>query len=378
MKQHHFFPVFITLIASYIGLHFYAARWLAKSFSLSQSAAACLRVTFLLAAFFSPFTMYLKRQFQSPALEPLYTLGYAWMGIIMAAAFVFACSDLAGLALRRMPGPISHDRLPQLTLSALFLIITWAFYGGFKTPSIKEITVPVKNLPPELEGFKIAQISDTHIDAPWKLRQFAGAVERINAATPDLVLVTGDLIDPGLHCPECLGELTAKIKSRLGMFGSLGNHEYYYGLDKAIDRYKACGIKLLRNDYYDLSAGPVGEKDLRLIGLGDIHSENISGTDIKKMLEKYKTGKFTVIMCHQPLYYELMAGTGDYLVLSGHTHRGQIFPFHILTKAFYRYFYGLYRLKDSVFYVTSGAGTWGPPMRWLAPAEIPILKLVKQ
>ncbi|MCX5784798.1 MAG: metallophosphoesterase [Elusimicrobia bacterium] len=378
MKQHHFFPVFVTLIVSYIGLHFYAARWLAKSFSLSQSSAACLRIAFLLAAFFSPFTMYLKRQFQSPGLEPLYTLGYAWMGVIMAAAFVFACSDLAVLALRRTPGIISPDRLTQLTLAALFFILAWAFYGGFKIPDIKEITVPVKNLPPALEGFKIAQISDTHIDSAWKLRQFAEVVERINAASPDLVLITGDLIDPGLPSPERLGELTAKIKSRLGLFGSLGNHEYYYGLDKAIDCYKAFGIKLLHNDYSDLSAGPFGGKDLRLIGLGDIHNENLSETDVKNMLEKYKTGKFTVVMCHQPLYYELMAETGDYLVLSGHTHKGQIFPFNIFTKAFYRYFYGLYRLKDSVFYVTSGAGTWGPPMRWLAPAEIPVLKLVKQ
>ncbi|HAH31983.1 MAG TPA: hypothetical protein DCL44_06690 [Elusimicrobia bacterium] len=371
MKHHHFFPVFIALVTSYIGLHFYAARWVVKSFSIGPAAATWLRAVFLLAAFLSPFTMYLKRQYHSPALEPLYTAGYAWMGVIMVAAFVFACSDLAGLALRRTPGLISHDHLEQLTLAALFFILAWAFHGGFKTPVIKEITVPVKDLPPALEGFKIAQISDAHIDSDWKLRQFMEVVERINTAAPDLVLITGDLIDPGLSCPEYLGKLTAAIKSRLGLFGALGNHEYYYGLEKSMECYKAFGIKLLHNDSYDL-------KDLRLIGLGDIHSENLSETDIKNTLEKHKTGKFTVILCHQPLYYGLMAETGNYLVLSGHTHNGQIFPFHIFTKAFYRYFYGLYRLKNSIFYVTSGAGAWGPPMRWLATAEIPVLKLVKQ
>jgi hypothetical protein len=371
MRQHHFLPVFLALIASYIGLHFYAARWLARSFSLGHSAASWLRLALLLAAFLSPFTMYLRRNYHSPALEVYYNAGYAWMGVILVAAFVFFCSDLAAALLRRAPAGRLAANLPPAALATLAAVLAFSFYNALKTPAIKETIVAVKDLPPGLEGFKIAQISDTHIDSAWKLRQFGGIVGSVNRAKPDLVLITGDLIDPGLTCREGMRDLTLLIKSRLGLFGSLGNHEYYYGLDKAADCYKAFGIKLLKNEAADL-------KDLRLIGLGDIHTENLSGRDVVRLLEKHKSPKFTIILSHQPLYYELIAGTGKYLALSGHTHRGQIFPFSVFTRLVYKYFYGLYRIKDSAFYVTSGAGTWGPPMRWLAPAEIPLLILRKE
>lgn len=367
MKTYHFLPVLLILIASYIGLHFYSARWLTRSFSLGQPAAFWLRLALLTTAFLSPLAVFLKRYPHGPLLEALYAAGYAWMGIILIAAFVFAVSDLAALALQRAPW-FRPGLLAGPTLALLAVITAWGVYGGQKVPEIKEISAAFRDLPPELEGFKIAQISDMHVDSDWKLRQYSGIVDRINAVKPDLVLVTGDLLDPGITCHEKLGELTSKIKSRLGLFGSLGNHEYYYGLDRSLDCYKAFGIKLLKNELQDL-------KGLHLIGLGDIHTEKLSERDVAAILKKAGNAKFTILMSHQPVYYKTIAETGDYLVLSGHTHKGQLFPFHIFTKLFYRYFYGLYRIKNSVFYVTSGSGTWGPPLRWLAPAEIPVITL---
>lgn len=369
MKTYHFLPVFLVLIFSYIGLHFYAARWLARGCSLGQPAAHWLRLALLTAAFLSPLTMFLKRYPHGPLLEVAYAAGYAWMGIIMVAAFVFYCSDLTAIGLRRLPWfqPQFHA---GATLALLACITAWGIYGGQKVPAIKQIAIPFKDLPPELEGFKIAQISDMHIDSNWKLRQFAGIVDEINAAKPDLVLVTGDLIDPGIACAPGLAELAGKIKSRFGLYGSLGNHEYYYGLDSSMELYKAFGIKLLRNE-----ARLVG--GLRLIGLGDIHTEHLTEEEVTGQLKKNSNGEFTIVMSHQPVFYPAIAAAGKYLVLSGHTHKGQIFPFHVFTKLFYKYFYGLYRIDDSVFYVTSGAGTWGPALRWLAPAEIPVITLVK-
>ncbi|OGR69148.1 MAG: hypothetical protein A2081_05185 [Elusimicrobia bacterium GWC2_61_19] len=371
MKHHHFLPVFIALIAFYIGLHFYAARWLSKSFGLAPAATAWLRLALLTAAFLSPFTMFLKHKCHTPVLEAIYAAGYAWMGVILIAAFIFFCSDLAALILRRAGQSAALPHLPRLTLTALAGILAWALYGGLRTPDINEIPVAMKDLPPALEGFRIAQISDMHVDSGWKLRQFNGIVERINAAKPDIVLITGDLVDPGLTCREGLAEASLKLKSRLGTYGSLGNHEYYYGLDKAMACYKSFGIKLLKNEALDL-------KDIELIGLGDIHTENISAEEVTALLKKSQHGKFTVLMSHQPVYYKEIARTGEYLTLSGHTHRGQIFPFNAFTRLAYKYFYGLYRIKDSAFYVTSGVGTWGPPLRWLAPAEIPLLILKKE
>src|SRR3989338_3036282 len=230
MKTYHFLPVLLILLFSYLGMHFYAARWLARSFSLDQAAAYWLRLCLLTIAFLSPLTMFIKRYQQGPLLEPLFAAGYAWMGIILIAAFIFAASDLAALALQRTPW-FRPGLLAGPTLALLAAIIAWGIYGGQRIPEIKEISAEFKDLPPELEGFKIAQISDMHVDSDWKLRQYSGIVDMINSVNPDLVLVTGDLLDPGITCQEELGELTSKIKSRLGLFGSLGNHEYYYGLD---------------------------------------------------------------------------------------------------------------------------------------------------
>ena len=155
------------------------------------------------------------------------------------------------------------------------------------------------------------------------------------------------------------------------MYGSLGNHEYYYGLDRAIGCYGDFGIKLLKNSAADLGV-------LELIGLGDTRTGDLSASDVYKILGKNKSAKFTLIMSHQPPYYKEIAETGNYFVLSGYTHRGQIFPFSLFTRLFYPYLYGLYRIKDSAFYVSSGAGIWGPPLRWLAPAEIPVITLVNR
>jgi predicted MPP superfamily phosphohydrolase len=370
MKQHHFLPVFIALVAFYVGLHFYCARWLARSFGLAPVTVAGLRVALLCLAFLSPFTMFLKRHSHSTLLEPVFAAGYAWMGFILIAAFIFACSDLAAFTLRRAGAPaIPH--LPGLTMAALGLILAWAAYGGFKNPPLKEFTVTVPGLSPALDGFKIAQISDMHVDSAWKLRQFNAIVKEVDEAKPDLILFTGDLIDPGITCRADLGEAARHLKARLGMYGALGNHEYYYGLDKAIDCYKAFGIKLLRNESADLG-------ELRLIGLGDVHTEGLSAGDVKAILAKAGNGKFRLVMTHQPVYYPEIAASGAGLVLSGHTHRGQIVPFNFFTRLAYKYFYGQYRIDNTAFYVTSGAGTWGPPLRWLAPAEIPLITLKRQ
>lgn len=367
MKTYHFLPVFVVLLASYIGIHLYAARWLVRAFSLAGPVAQWLKTAFLAAALLVPLAMFLRRQFGDHLLEPLYAAIYVWMGAILIAAFVFFCSDMLALLLRRA-GWFRQLPYSLATLAVLAAIIAWSLYSALRLPPLKPVTVAFKGLPPELEGLKIAQISDMHLDADWKVRRFAAIVDELNAAKPDLVVFTGDLVDPGVTCGEGLKDIAGRIKSRLGVYGALGNHEYYYGLGRAEDCYAHIGIKLLKDSAAD--AGP-----LRLIGLSDIHTAHMTRADVEGVLGRYKDGRFTVILSHQPVFYNSIASVGDYLVLSGHTHRGQIFPFHLFTWLFYRHFYGLYRDGGSVFYVTSGAGTWGPPLRWLAPSEIPLITL---
>ncbi len=277
MKNYHFLPVFAALLASYIGLHLYSAFWFARCFAVSAAAARGLRLLFLLLALFAPFTMFLRHRCASPALDWFYGAGYSWMGIIFLAGAGFVFADLIISGLRCFISPAGLQYYRYGVLAALGFVLAYAFYGGSRTPEVKELKIAVTGLPPDMEGIRIAQISDTHIDSEDKLRRFSGTVDSVNAAKPDLVLFTGDLLDPGLSDVARLGEMVRELKPRLGVYGVLGNHEYYFGYEKSLACYKEFGVHLLRNEAADVT-GPAltsdkSEMNIRLIGFGDILTE---------------------------------------------------------------------------------------------------------
>jgi len=369
MKHHHF-AAFLALIASYIALHFYAASWITRNFAVQAGAARALRTAFLLLAFFAPFTMFLRHRYSGPALEPVYFAGYAWMGAILIAGSVFLLSDLLSPAARRLLSPEHAAWPPRAALLALGAALAYAFYGGVKAPAFKEMRLSVPGLPPALEGAVVAQISDVHLDSALKLARFASTMNALRERRPDLVLITGDLVDPGLPRGPELAAAIRSLRPRLGVFGVLGNHEYYFGMEKAAALYEECGITLLRNSWLETGG-------FRIAGIGDIMTEGLTETSVAGILGRERREGAAILMSHQPLMLETMAGNGTFVGFSGHTHGGQIFPFHLLTRMVYGHFYGLYRFGSSFFYVTSGEGCWGPPMRLFAPSEIPLVTLTR-
>lgn len=373
MKGHLFLPAFIAILAGYISFHIYSASWLARNFSLSVPAGRSLRLAFLLLAFLSPFSMFLKRHYTSPALEWIYAAGYSWMGIILLAGSMFFLADMLNPAAKRFFSPAGLQNFRTAVLAALGLIIAYSFYGGLKAPGLKEIRLAVPGLPPALEGLKIAQLSDLHLDSAYKLGPLAKTVALVNAQKPDLVFITGDLLDPGLTAEEQtrMAGLLRELKPRLGVFGVLGNHEYYFGYEKAVAVFRECGIKLLRNEAADAGGA-------HIIGVNDTGTERPTEKELTDTVARCRGGAFSILITHHPLMCDAMARPGDSVILAGHVHRAQIFPFHIFTKLFYKYFYGLYRMNGSRIYVTSGAGAWGPPMRFLAPSEVPLITLSGQ
>ena len=361
-----FFIVFALMMAFYVWLHFYAAGWLARAFAPSKAGA--LRLAFLCLAFFSPASMFVRRVVNAP-LEHLYTAAFIWMGAIFFWGMGFLLYDGLRLALAAAARPLPAWA-PRAACALLAALTALSLYNGFATPGIKRLRLDIPGLPEGLDGIKIAQISDMHIDSGYQVVKFRDALERLAPEEPDLVVFTGDLVDPGLTCEAELERAVAGLKPRLGVFGILGNHEYYYGLDKSLGCYEHMGIKMLRNAVAETGG-------LRIAGLDDIKTAGLEREDVERALAPLKDEPFALVLSHQPLLYEEISRAGRFLVLSGHTHRGQIFPFHFFTRLAYRYFYGLYRLGGSFFYVTAGAGTWGPPMRLFAPAEVPVITLKK-
>ena len=371
MKHPEFLISFLLLLAFYIALHLHSALWLARGFNMPQLWLAKARIVFLLLAFLSPFTMFLRRAAPNCSLEYLSAFGFLWMGLIWITGCAFVLYDAVKFISLRWFSASPPPWLPFYYALLVCLIPVYSLYAGLKIPGLKEIELQIPGLPPQYEGLRLAQISDMHIDSRYQMKRFFKVAGAISAANPDYLLFTGDLVDPGMECDDGLAAAVKSIRAKKGVFASLGNHEYYYGLDNSYACYSRCGIKLLKNETADSNG-------VKITGINDIRTAQITSGDLDRILKEVSGEKFSIILSHQPLLYRELALKGRFLVLSGHTHRGQIFPFNLLTYAFHNYFYGLYSIGESLFYVTSGAGTWGPPMRLLAPSEIPVFRLTKK
>ena len=367
----HFIFIFLTMVFSYILLHVYFAGWLIKNFSLTLQTGRILRLALLFLAFLSPFTMFLRRHCENIIYEYICFFGALWMGMIIIIAFSIASHDIIIFAAKKFTSSKYLSNLRIAAISAAILIIIFSIYSAFLVPNIKKITVTMPEFPQNIDNLKIIQIADTHMDFPYNIRQFEAIIKKINAAKPDLVLMTGDFIDPPMTCNGRIIKAVKSLNPKFGIFAVLGNHEYYQGYEKSVECHKKIGARLLENEIFQFD-------DFQIIGLNDIKATKMTENDIKKIISKRDKNKFSIIITHQPLFFDVMAENMDFFALAGHIHRGQIFPGHIFAKMIYKYFYGLYQINNSRLYVTSGAGSWGPKMRFLAPAEIPLITLSKK
>ena len=172
-----------------------------------------------------------------------------------------------------------------------------------------------------------------------------------------------------MHANDYAKDL-AELNPPLGIYGVLGNHEYYMGYQNSVNFYKQAGITLLQNQTLTLPNG------LQIVGVNDIKTVSVTPEQLDKLLKQTDPQKPRILLSHQPLLTDIVAQHRIPLMLSGHTHAGQIFPFNLLVKLFYPYIHGLYEIQTgSKLYVTSGMFYWGIPLRLFAPAEIPIVHI---
>ena len=216
--------------------------------------------------------------------------------------------------------------------------------------------------------FSIVQISDLHIGGLIDKDFIKASVQKINALKPDIVFITGDLIDTALENIEnTVRELDA-ISSKHGVYYILGNHEYFHDPLKIIDFIKTTQITLLLNENVTIDA-----LKLNVVGVTDRigYRVGLLQPDIHKAFKGSNSDYKTILLAHQPRYIEELENYRPELILSGHTHGGQIWPFEYLVRLQQPYVKGLHKLPNgSTIYVNSGIGFWGPPMRLASQAEI--------
>lgn len=257
--------------------------------------------------------------------------------------------------------------LRYLAIAISSILTLFAFHQGLRTPVVKKEIVWVSNQ--HLSGFRIVQISDLHLGSIRGENFLKKVVKEINRLNPDIVVITGDTIDTDGRKEGHLKNIFKEIKTKKGVYGVLGNHEHYHGGDKNPAFFEESGIVLLRNRKIEI------DENLVIAGVDDLSSKNhfaIKEDFLKKALENRKEG-YLILLSHSPLEVERASDMGVNLMLSGHCHNGQIWPFNFFSKMFYPYNYGRFKVKDMDLIITLGTGTWGPPMRFPLPGEIVLI-----
>lgn len=250
-----------------------------------------------------------------------------------------------------------------------FLFFFTSRNNALHTPQVRNVQIP---LPKLKQQKRIAMVSDVHIGHILKADFLARIVERINALNADVVVIVGDLIDDDI---AKVGKELAALKelaSKEGVFYVNGNHEYYHGIVPIMEFMRSSGVRVLDNESLELSGfNLAGVNDLAGLRFGEYVP------DLARTRQGLNASKPSILLAHQPKFARLYDVGGFDLVLSGHTHAGQVFPMSIFVWLDQHYIHGLYQhTKDTKLYVSSGAGFWGPSFRFLAPSEIVCIDLV--
>jgi predicted MPP superfamily phosphohydrolase len=239
--------------------------------------------------------------------------------------------------------------------------VTAATYEGSKEPIVNVVKF-------NHFDFSMVQISDLHIGGLIDQPFIKASVEKINALKPDIVFMTGDMVDTALeHVEDAIRELE-KIDAKHGVYYIFGNHEYFHEPEKIIEFMKTTNITLLLNENITIDA-----LKLNVVGVTDRigYRTNVLVPDLHKAYQGINPEYKTILLAHQPRYIEELGEYTPDLILSGHTHGGQIWPFEYLVRLQQPYVKGLHKLDNgSHIYVNSGIGFWGPPMRLESQAEI--------
>lgn len=323
----------------------------------------------------------LEHQGYEDAAQALSWGAYLWLGFLflfMVCALIFDLCRVLGTAASWLTKKNLSAFLPGAAVVfwvPFVLSLSAAAYGYFEALHVRteRVVIETERLPAKVERFRICQISDVHLGLIVREKRLAGMLDIVKRENPDLLVSTGDLVDGQLDRLSALASQLRDIRPTYGKFAVTGNHEFFAGLDKALAFTRDAGFDMLRGE------GRVIGGFLTIAGVDDPSGQGfgLKGRENgeRELLSSLPRDRFTLFLKHRPTVEETTLGLFD-LQLSGHTHRGQIFPFNLAVQFYFPMESGLHRIGNSHVYVSRGSGTWGPPIRFLAPPEVTVIDLV--
>jgi predicted MPP superfamily phosphohydrolase len=340
---------------------------------------ACL---FVLLMVTMPISTRLLEQsgFESTARITAY-LGYIWMGFLFFFVSAALLMDMLGIVCVVTQWLLRFDvRWPFLKKIAFWLpalvALLACMYGVFEAGNIQieTVTLQTDKLPPGRDRMRIVQISDLHLGLIVRQHKLKQVVAKIKQVHPDLLVSTGDLVDGQLAKLNGLAEILQQLTPPYGKFAVTGNHEFYVGIRQSLDFTRKAGFQRLRGESVQienwLTVAGLDDKMAVIMGLGD--------DEDGRLFDNVSSDTFVLLLKHRPTVDPHTTKHVN-LQLSGHIHKGQIFPFNLLVHLVYPVPIGLSQPAEGYsLYVSRGTGTWGPPFRLFSPPEITVINLVKQ
>jgi predicted MPP superfamily phosphohydrolase len=288
-------------------------------------------------------------------------IGAQWMGAVLIALACFFIADVITGFGKFIPRHAGAARLIAFTVAVVLTLVAMA--NALRSPVVREHEVRIRNLPPARDGMVVVAISDLHLGSLTSAEWFEDRVTQVEALHPDLILIAGDLIEgdgpPESEFPRALRALRAPF----GVWAVPGNHERHQGAADAV--LARAGIRVLRDEAVE--AAPA----LYVAGVDTVGHTHVPGRGlVEKALAHVPPGTATILLSHYPEQVEDASRRGVGLMIAGHTHGGQIWPFGLFVRMAYRYTAGRYEVGAMPLIVCRGTGTWGPRMRLWAPNEM--------
>ncbi|MDH3973645.1 MAG: metallophosphoesterase [Deltaproteobacteria bacterium] len=374
-----FIAIFLLVYGS---MHLYAFWRTRSAFEPSFYPALGLAAFFFFMMTSPLLTRFLERGgYGDGAAAVMAWIAFTWMGLL----FLFICFslvvDIYGLLLVPLSSltgtrghlfGISRPLAFYLPFAVTLLV---AFYGAFEARNVivEHVEIRSDKIPKEIAKLRIVQISDLHIGLLLKDGRVSEIAEILKKTEPHILVSTGDFVDGKTRELVGLVQLFKQINPKYGKYAVLGNHEYYAGIDYSLKLTRDAGFVVLRGSGATISGL------INIAGVDDIAGKAFDGyksVDEKTLLSGLPRDKFTLFLKHRSHIAEGSDNLFD-LQLSGHTHRGQIFPFTYVVAYFFPHLSGLEDLPGGgKIYTSRGTGTWGPQMRVLSPPEVTVIDLV--
>ncbi|MCW4354494.1 metallophosphoesterase [Hoyosella sp. YIM 151337] len=376
--------IFLLVVGAFLGaVHYWLYRRFARAAELPRggriAVAAVLSAGWLLAVIgFGSGTYFATSWARPPGYVGMVWLSvvfYLWLGAVLIALLLLAGRLLRFAAAR--PG----DRRRRVFVRATSILtatvaVGASIYGAIvaQHPRATHTVVELPGLPAEFDGTRVAVIADLHVGPALGASFTQKVVDLVTAQEPDMIVLPGDLIDGTVAKVGADIEPLSALDAPLGVYAVSGNHEYYADdVNAWLDYWETLGLTVLRNEHQTVFRDGAA---LDVAGVHDYDAPEPDPADMAAALEGRNPENAVMLVAHQPLHSSEAAANGVDLQISGHTHGGQMWPFHFAVKLVHdTALVGLDQVGPTTLYTTSGVGAWGPPVRVGAPPEVPILEL---